>query len=238
MQVQALSDRGRRRHNNEDVALAEALPGGQFLLAVADGVGGSRAGEVASSEAVRVLRERVRRAESADPHATLREAVGMANARLRQLGAERPDYDGMSTTLVVALVRERTARIANVGDSRAYLIRDGRAQQVTEDHSLVAERIRGGSLAPEDPVAQFGRHVITRSVGSHESVLVDTFGPIVLEAGAALLLCSDGLHGELGDDEIGAAFGTSRPEIAARLIELANDAGGRDNVSVAVLRAD
>lgn len=231
--LESLTDTGRRRSNNEDVALTGVLPDGYTLLAVADGVGGTRGGEVASAKAVGALSGHLKAAEIGDPQEALRGAFQGANAKVRQVASERPDLMGMSTTLVAGLVRGHEAWIATVGDSRAYLIESGRAHQLTEDHSLAAERIKAGLHSDDDANNGYGRNIITRSVGIEKEVNVDLFGPMKLPAGSALLLCSDGLHGVVSDDQIACAF--AYENVAERLIELANDAGGPDNIAVALL---
>ena len=142
----------------------------------------------------------------------------------------------MATTLVAALVRGHSAWLASVGDSRAYLFHQGELTQRTQDHSWVAEQIRAGRLTEEEAEHSEFRNVITRAVGVADTVEPDKVGPISLPAGSLLLLCSDGLHRVVSDDEIAAVLASGTPqEMAERLIALANEAGGPDNISVAIV---
>ena len=143
----------------------------------------------------------------------------------------------MSTTLVAALVRESTAWVANIGDSRAYLVADGEARQLTLDHSWVEESIRAGQLTPDDPLAALNRHLITRAIGLEAGAAIDVFGPIEVPAGGVLLLCTDGLHGVLDDHAIADAVAASEGDYARDLVDLVIALGAPDNVGVAVLRA-
>lgn len=232
--LQARSDRGLLRERNEDAAAALTLPGGSLLLAVADGLGGHVGGEVASHTALDALVERLRAQPPTDPAAGLRDAFEEANraVRAQQQGA----HARMGTTLVAALVRGEQAWTANVGDSRAYFVplEGGAAQRLTEDHSWVEERIRAGLIEPDDPLAALNRHVITRAIGLDEHACMDFHGPINLPDSCLLLLSSDGLHGVLGDEEIGGVVAASDGDYAADLVGAVLDRGAPDNVSVAL----
>jgi protein phosphatase len=143
----------------------------------------------------------------------------------------------MATTVVAAVVERGEASIVNVGDSRAYLVHGGTARQITRDHSLAAEAVRDGDLTQDEARLSNARHVITRSVGGAPELDVDQFGPVALASGACLLLCSDGLYDVVNDDEIARAVAGAAPDAAAgALIELANDRGGPDNISVVIFR--
>ena len=237
--VAALTHRGRRRRKNEDAILATALPGGALLLVVADGVGGERAGEVASRSAVRLLEQQMASRVGSAPADRLRAALRHVNSILWQRSQSEAHLHGMATTVVAALLRDGQAWIANVGDSRAYLVQDGAARQLTRDHSLVAERVREGDLTEEEAKQSHARHVITRSVGSEEDLDVDTYGPLTLPGGCSLLLCSDGLYDVVGASEIASVASGAPPEVAAReLIDLANEHGGPDNISVVIYQEE
>ena len=236
--MQSRTHQGLVRSNNEDVALAEVLPDGARLLAVADGVGGTRGGEIASAAAIEGLFEQLRERTTDDPAEALRAAFQLANGRVREAAAGRPELVSMATTLVAGLVRDGEAWLANVGDSRAYLIRDSRAERLTEDHSWVDEQIKKGLLAADDPLASSFRNIVTRMIGADETVEVDTYGPVQLPPGGALLLCSDGLHGAVRNESIADAFAGASEGVTERLVQLALDAGGPDNVSVAVLNVE
>jgi len=237
----ARTDIGRRRKANEDEVLA--LPGlgpraSWVLLAVADGIGGAQGGSKASQEAMRVLRVRLANWNGENPAGALREAFARANDHLLDIGRRQAIYKGMGTTLVAALIDGREAWVANVGDSRAYHITIDSVRQVTEDHSLVADQVRAGYIDERAAASSPRRNVITRSLGGSRSMTVDVFGPLELQAGESLLLCSDGLHGVVSDSEIAGVSTTLEPDAAVRrLISMANDRGGPDNISVVLARA-
>ena len=251
--LQARTDIGLVRATNQDVALAEMLPDGRSLLVVADGVGGLPGGEVASRTAVGALVEAMREGGDEPPagyprveppagyprveatEAALRRAFASANDAVR--AGQQGQLARMSTTLVAALVRESTAWVANIGDSRAYLVADGEARQLTLDHSWVEESIRAGQLSPDDPLAALNRHLITRAIGLEAGAAIDVFGPIEVPAGGVLLLCTDGLHGVLDDHAIADAVAASEGDYARDLVDVVIALGAPDNVGVAVLTA-
>ena len=202
------------------------------LFVAADGVGGAVGGAVASKLAAEAIARTVPRQGGPDPAATLATAMRAANEAVAARAAEDRSLKGMATTLVAALVRDGQAWLVNVGDSRAYLIRDGEAAQVTLDHSLVAEAVRGGSMSAAEAESSPYRHVITRSLG-HEAVEADTFGPLPLQPGDRLLLCTDGLTETMNAAEIAPVAGRGDVADAARaLVDEANRRGGPDNISV------
>lgn len=231
--LQALTHIGLVRAANQDVALAEELPGGRALLVVADGVGGIPGGEVASRTAVDALADVLRSHSDEPTEAALRRAFAAANAAVR--AGQQGVLARMSTTLVAAIVGEGTAWVANIGDSRAYLVADSEARQITLDHSWVEEGIRSGELAPDDPLVALSRHVITRAIGLEADANVDVFGPIEVPAGGVLLLCTDGLHGVLDDPAIAAVVSASGAEVAQSFVDAVLAAGAPDNVAVALL---
>ena len=232
--LQALSDRGLLRERNEDAAAALTLPDGSLLLAVADGLGGLPAGEVASRTALDALAERLRAQPPPDPVEGLHEAFEEANRQVR--AQQHGPHARMATTLVAALVRGDEAWLANVGDSRGYLVAldGGAVRQLTEDHSWVEEQIRAGLLDPDDSLAALNRHVITRAIGLDERAGTDTYGPIALPDPCLLLLSSDGLHGVLDDEAIGRVIAAPGHEYASELIDAVLERGAPDNVSVAL----
>ncbi len=232
--LQALSDRGLLRERNEDAAAALTLPDGSLLLAVADGLGGLPAGEVASRTALDALVERLRAQPPPDPVEGLHEAFEEANRQVR--AQQHGPHARMATTLVAALVRDGQAWLANVGDSRGYLVAldGGAVRQLTEDHSWVEEQIRAGLLDPDDSLAALNRHVITRAIGLDERAGTDTYGPIALPDPCLLLLSSDGLHGVLDDEAIGRVIAAPGHEYASELIDAVLERGAPDNVSVAL----
>jgi protein phosphatase len=228
--VASLSDTGRRRLRNEDAYVCDPP-----LFAVADGMGGAQAGELASRLAATALEER-RRGERGE--AAVMELVQAANARVYKRALEDPAAAGMGTTVTVALfdAGSETFAIGHVGDSRAYRIRAERLEQLTPDHSLVAELVRSGRLTPEQAAEHPHRSVITRALGTEANVDVDVF---TMEAapGDLYLLCSDGLTTMVGDEEIlalAASAGHEPQSVAEALVSAANRAGGEDNITVVV----
>ncbi len=231
--LQARTELGLIRENNEDAAAATLVPDGSALLIVADGVGGYPGGEVASLSALDSVIELLREQPPIDPEAGLRDAFEQANRRVRAL--QTGERARMSTTLVVALVRGARAWLGNVGDSRAYLVTTEGAQRLTRDHSWVEEEIRAGRLDADDPEVALRRNIITRSIGGDERLEADIYGPIDLPDASVLLLCSDGLHGVLDDEAIAAVVAGSGGDYVDNLVEAVLAAGAPDNVAVALL---
>jgi protein phosphatase len=205
------------------------------LFAIADGMGGAQAGEVASGLAAAVLEEAtgdVQRNEHGEER--LASLIQEANRRVFRRSNEDAATSGMGTTMTVALVEDAVVTIGHVGDSRAYLVRDGAVDQLTEDHSLVAELIRSGKLSPEEAESHPQRSVITRALGSDPDVDVDTF-TVEAHPGDVFLLCSDGLTSMVGDESILEAVEGHRGDLdgaASELVRRANRAGGEDNITV------
>lgn len=226
-----VSDTGRRRRRNED-AFVCAPP----LFAVADGMGGAQAGEVASGLAAAVLEEGVGDERGEERVASL---IKEANRRVFQRSNEDAATSGMGTTMTVALVDSSGGTIAfgHVGDSRAYRVRDGRLEQLTDDHSLVGELVRSGKLSPEEAETHPQRSVITRALGTEPDVDVDTF-TVDARPDDLYLLCSDGLTDMISAGEIFSVLdGSDDLERAARaLIEAANAGGGEDNITVVLFQ--
>jgi len=239
------SDIGRRRPHNEDSLLYDDE---LSLYVVADGVGGNAKGEVASAESVDLVYSWVKRwrktldAHKANPtpensglvRRLLENAVQSACYMVFGMGQLDPQQRGMSSTLSSLLVSANMAYIAQVGDSRVYLSRDGKTVQLTEDHTLVNFRLKLGLITPEEAANAPGRNVITRAVGHQDYVEVDTID-LETRPGDRFMLCSDGLHGYLVDSEIDELMVGEREAVTHRLIELANDRGGRDNITVVVV---
>jgi PPM family protein phosphatase len=228
-----LTDAGKVRRNNED-ALLVGEGKDETLFAVADGIGGFEAGEVASSIAVRVLKD-------LEPGAPFEAAIQEANRQILAVGRGDEKLSGMGTTLVAARfggTQERpVAEIAHVGDSRAYLLRSGTLRPLTEDHSLVAELVRSGDLTRDQAAEHPQKNLITRALGAEEEVDVDT-AVLPVEAGDRILLCSDGLSDMVPEGQISEILADSPddPETPARrLLSTALDAGGTDNVTVVVV---
>ena len=226
--VAGITDTGRRRRQNEDAYVCEPP-----LFAIADGMGGAQAGELASRVAAAAIEET---AVEASGEEGLVAIVRTANARVFERALQDPAVAGMGTTATVALVDEEagTIALAHVGDSRAYRYRDGVLEQLTSDHSLVGEMVRSGRLTEDEAAVHPHRSVITRALGTEPEVEVDT-STIDVAPGDLLLLCSDGLSAMMRDDEIARVVGASGgdPTVAGEeLVRAANAAGGDDNVTV------
>jgi serine/threonine protein phosphatase PrpC len=226
------SDTGRQRRANEDSLLARSP-----LFVVADGMGGAQAGEVASRIAVEAFQPGL--AETSHPELELAELARAANARIHELSHANAEQAGMGTTLTAVYVGEQEVAIAHVGDSRAYCLRDGQLLRLTDDHSLVDELMRQGRLTPEEAVEHPQRSVITRALGPEGMVEVDTRS-FRARDGDVYLLCSDGLTTMIGEDQIAATLLAHERlrDAGEALIAAANQAGGRDNITVVLLRLE
>jgi PPM family protein phosphatase len=225
-QVASLTDTGRRRRHNEDAYVCEPP-----LFAVADGMGGAQAGELASNLAAAALRDEGSRGGGEE---RVDELIQEANRRVYERQTQDSSATGMGTTMTVALVEDGHVAIGHVGDSRAYLIRDRRLEQLTEDHSLVAELVRSGKLSPEEAEGHPQRSVITRALGTDPDVDVDTFS-VETKPGDLFLLCSDGLTAMVDDETILREVERNREDLTAAskaLVKAANKGGGDDNITV------
>lgn len=245
-----LTDPGKVRSNNEDNYWVDAEIG---LLIVADGMGGHLAGEVASQMAVDVVREQVvqglktgkipsvgeRQIHLSDRANLLGAAVRMANEIVHSSGQERAEKNGMGTTFVAALVGKDSVAVAHVGDSRLYLFRDGQLKQITRDHSLVAEQVAKGLMTQKQAEQSDVKNILTRALGVSPEVEVD-LDEYPLFNGDILLLCTDGLSGMADDGDIRQELSQSLSSVdtCKRLIDLANERGGKDNITVVVARAE
>jgi serine/threonine protein phosphatase PrpC len=236
--IASKTDPGRRRTENQDAVLVESVDlsaGGAaaHILAVADGVGGGPGGRLASEEAVRSLSKAVHEKFELTPSEALRHGFSLANAAVRAIAQANPDLAGMASTLTAALVRGAQVWLANVGDSRTYLVRRGSAAALTYDHSWVAEQVEAGTMTADQAAADPRRNLITRAVGVDPDLEPDLYKPVALEDGDILLLCSDGLYGVVDDAELARMAGEGAPEeCVASLVALANERGGPDNISV------
>ncbi len=220
------TDTGKKRRRNEDAYVVQPP-----LFAIADGMGGAQAGELASGLAAAAVREDDADA-SGERHVA--DLIQEANRRVYQRSAEDAAVSGMGTTMTVALVEDGTVAFGHVGDSRAYLIRSGRLEQLTEDHSLVAELVRSGQLSPEEADTHPQRSVITRALGSDPDVDVDTFS-VRAESDDLFMICSDGLTSMVEDDVILETVESNRNDLkraAKALIGAANKRGGEDNITI------
>ena len=229
-----LTHPGRKRRHNEDSYVHEPP-----LFAIADGMGGAKAGEVASGLAVEALQ--LRPDVSGDGESYVVDLIQEANRRVYDRAHEDAEASGMGTTMTVALVDAEHGRVVfgHVGDSRAYRIRDDHLEQLTDDHSLVGELIRSGKLTREEADVHPQRSVITRALGTDPNVDVDTFA-VETQPGDIFLLCSDGLSGMVSDEEICdiIVHSPDLEQAAQRLVERANENGGEDNCTVVLLAVE
>jgi protein phosphatase len=244
LEVAALSHIGLLRQRNEDSlgfsepeeARVREAKGTVFL--VADGMGGHRGGEIASQLAADSIVTKYYGSTETDPALALDEAFREANRLIIEKSRSDVSLYGMGTTCTVLVVRGDCAYIAHVGDSRAYLLREGELERLTEDHSLVGEMVRSGIISDEDARFHPRRNVITRSIGTDDELSVDiTREPLGLAEGDVFLLCSDGLTSLVAESELKAVLGSNPPrEAANRLVDLANENGGKDNITVQVVK--
>lgn len=242
MQSWGLTDPGNVRKQNQDAYRIEQLDRSTLLCVVCDGMGGAKSGNIASTLAVEVFVEEVRRCwePSLDAEKTdqmLRGAVKLANFTVYDQAAQFAEFDGMGTTLVAAFVRGKKATIVNVGDSRAYGIDRSGIRQITKDHSLVQLMVDRGDLTPEVAKTYPGKNYITRAIGTEPMVMCDIFHREV-SRGDFLLLCSDGLSNLMDDQEIlfEVVHGVNKQHCCKRLLNIAKNRGAPDNVtSVLVL---
>jgi serine/threonine protein phosphatase PrpC len=248
IKVAGLTDKGKARLNNEDAVCIDANLG---LLIVADGMGGHQSGEVASRMAVSSIHTHLAQlvqsgtaVETTAPRLSIdTNRLGfcfkVANESIFTAAPRDSQERGMGTTCTAALISNGILSIAHIGDSRCYLIRNGVLEQLTQDHSLVMEQVRQGLISKDDEIVKTHQNILTRSLGTEPEVMVDLEERPLFE-GDVLLLCSDGLDKEVTEDQLlQTAQETSEPEdLVRRLIDMANAAGGRDNITVAVARID
>jgi PPM family protein phosphatase len=238
-----LSDVGLRRANNQD-AFAVVLAGNQadfqqrgHLFMVADGMGAHAAGELASKLATGIVPLAYRKLVEQSPPEAILSATLDANQQINSRGQATPDFRGMGTTATTLVLLPTGALVAHVGDSRAYRLRGARLEQLTFDHSLVWEMQAAGQAPANEVPGYISKNIITRSLGPNAAVRIDLEGPHAVQAGDTYLLCSDGLSGQVRDDEIGTVLGTLPPaEAVHALIDLANLRGGPDNITAVVVR--
>lgn len=242
-----LSDVGLVRTENQDFAMlttpeeeSDARLEGR-LLVVADGMGGHRGGATASRLAANTIKSEFLASDRRDIQLSLRRALESANAKIFSEAQSNPDLRGMGTTCSTLFTRDDTAFVAHVGDSRIYLVRDGAIRQLTQDHSLVASMVREGLITSEEAETHPRRNILQRSMGVAEQVEVDVMQPFTMKEGDTFILCSDGLHGLVKEDEILGVVEVAGEEIevgAQELIRRALGRGAPDNVTVIVARVD
>ena len=248
LEIASATHTGMVRAHNEDAIATDSTAG---LVVLADGMGGYNAGEVASGIAVTQITSEMRQAitnsslhalnrEDGDTQATrlLHGIVGKTNASIYDSANSQPQYAGMGTTLVVALFRDNRLSVAHIGDSRLYRLRDQKLEQITRDHSLLQEQIDSGMLTREAARRSQNRNLVTRALGIEPKVEAEIHTHDVLP-GDIYLLCSDGLNDMVEDEDIEltlSALGANLPLAANQLVQMANDNGGRDNVSVVLVK--
>ncbi|MDE3200239.1 MAG: Stp1/IreP family PP2C-type Ser/Thr phosphatase [Acidobacteriota bacterium] len=235
----AVTDRGRKRPSNED-AFGYSVEDGVFL--VCDGMGGAAAGEVASSLAVDEILKHLDHTNGLGkltPPRAAEQAISAANDAIYDRAQRNRKLSGMGTTMVALVTREKQAWLLNIGDSRGYRLRNGSLEQVTLDHSLVEEQVRLGRMSHAEALRSPLRNVITRALGTQNRVTPDIF-EMEIEAGDVFLLCTDGLTRELTDKDIEMILHTepTLEDACNRLVEDAKKAGGHDNITCLIVRAE
>ncbi|MCR4605026.1 MAG: Stp1/IreP family PP2C-type Ser/Thr phosphatase [Eubacterium sp.] len=236
----SLTDIGRTRDSNQDSVFSEESSVGFFsnLFLVADGMGGHNAGDLASKICIEEFVNALKRSDKRTPVSALEDAVAYANGEIIKKAASDPAYAGMGTTLVGMTVNDGTAYIVNIGDSRLYLMRD-KLRQITVDHSLVEEMVKNGEIGKDQMRTHPNKNIITRALGTTESPVPDCFEIEVAE-GDVFLLCSDGLSNMLDDRDMEKIITEEKDlkVMGKKLVDAANDAGGKDNISVVLVRID
>ena len=241
MKSYSITDVGQKLTVNQDFVFTSETPVGNLpnLFVVADGMGGHKAGDFASSYAVEVLLSTIREDENSNPVKIIRAAIENANTQLLREASDNETMSGMGTTMVLVTIVGHYAYVANVGDSRLYLVDENKISQITKDHSLVEEMVRMGEISRDDARNHPDKNIITRALGAGRDVDVDFFD-IRLTPGDILLLCSDGLSNMVPDEDIRQVIRTSETleETGGRLVSMANDNGGRDNIAVVLVEPE
>lgn len=234
----SVTDIGRKRKMNQDYVYSSEQPIGHLpnLFLVADGMGGHNAGEYASKVTVETIVETIADSPQTEPARIFGDAIQAANERIRKLSAVSPLLAGMGTTVVAATCLEGRLSVANVGDSRLYVVSSQGIRQITRDHSWVEEMVLRGGIGREEARNHPDKNIITRAVGAEDTVKADFFS-VGLEEGDTVLMCTDGLTNMLEDEEIRMIMNGARDivERAQALVDAANENGGRDNISVILI---
>lgn len=239
MNTFSITDTGLLRNSNQDCVFCEENAIGRFpnLFLVADGMGGHKAGDLASRLCVDEVVKQIRNSTARTPVSAFEQAIQAANARIYQCSLEDFELAGMGTTMVGAMVDGDTAYIVNIGDSRLYRMH-GKLKQITVDHSLVEEMVQSGEIQKEEMRTHPNKNIITRALGTDDTVRPDCF-ELKVEAGDVLLLCSDGLTNMVEDQEIEEILKRHKEDMklaGENLVRQANEAGGKDNISVILVR--
>jgi protein phosphatase len=235
----SITDIGEKRRINQDYVFCEVNAIGNLpnLFIVADGMGGHNAGDYASRFCVEFITENIRNSDIESPIALIEEAIKDTNKQLYEKSKQQIDYEGMGTTLVVATIYDNDMYVANIGDSRLYVI-GKEIRQITEDHSLVQAMVKTGELDRDEAKAHPNKNIITRALGTNETVQPDFF-EVELAEDDIVLMCSDGLTNMLNDETIEQIIkeNADDPKIAAEtLVKQANENGGKDNITVIIVK--
>lgn len=237
MKAYALTDVGKCRSMNQDYVFCTTKPIGKLpnLFIVADGMGGHKAGDMASKFSVNTFVEQISQAGNNNPITIISDAIKYTNAKLLELAASSEDYNGMGTTFVVATIIGKSVYVANVGDSRLYLLGES-FRQVTRDHSLVEEMVSIGTIGREEARTHARKNVITRAMGGSMEVLADFF-EVELSGNETVFMCSDGLSNMVEDSVISSVLCENADIInkAEKLVGIANENGGKDNISLIII---
>lgn len=238
MNYSVLTDIGRARSQNQDAVFAtdEAVGSLPNLFVVADGMGGHKAGEYASNQAIALVKREVASDTESEPVQIINQGITAANNSIYEEATQDATKSGMGTTMVVATISDHHMCVGNVGDSRLYVYREGQLQQITQDHSVVGEMVRKGEMPKEQARNHPKRNLITRAVGAEKEIRVDFFDETLAD-GDLVLMCTDGLTSMVEEKQIEEvlASAVSLQEKANRLVELANDNGGRDNITIIII---
>ena len=235
----SMTDVGRKRQINQDYVFASPKLQGNMpnLFIVADGMGGHNAGDYASKYTVDTIVSEIKKSFEKNPTIIIKKAIQIANKGVRQKASEDTTLYGMGTTVVVATIIGRYLQVANVGDSRLYIVSPDEIKQITKDHSLVEEMVRLGGIAREDARLHPDKNIITRAIGARDEVEVDFF-TVELKPYDTILMCSDGLSNMLEDEEIKQIIDQNKGigETAEDLVRAANNNGGKDNIAVVLIK--
>lgn len=240
METYFSTDRGQVRGHNEDSGGVYYNPSGQLLAVIADGMGGHQAGDVASEMAVSMIQDSWEKSKALklpeETEAWLSEILSDVNHEIYELASQKEELAGMGTTIVVIIYSGDFITIAHIGDSRCYIQNENGFQQITEDHSLVNELVRSGQISKADAEQHPRKNIVLKALGTEETVIAD-IRSLSLEFGDKLLLCSDGLTDKISNNKILEFIVSNKKlkEIGEGLIDLANERGGEDNISLIII---
>lgn len=243
MKAQFLTDRGQVRGHNEDSGGIYFNASDQLLAIIADGMGGHQAGDIASQMAVEIIQEKWQQCkEFTSPEQTekwLEETLSEMNNHIYDCANQKEEYTGMGTTIVVSVITDDFITIAHIGDSRCYINNQAGFKQITEDHSLVNELVRTGQITKEDAQHHPRKNIVLRALGTEETVSID-IQSVSLEFNDTLLLCSDGLTDKVTNEELAELIqlNSDIKEIGKNMVDLANERGGEDNISLIIIYRD